>query len=207
MERLLKKSYELEAELGQFFQLGLRDDSANFVASHAMCSLAFEYAESVKYLVAAEKYNAAISLLRLQFEVLVKGMWCLYSAPEKAIENLFTPISIDNFKQLNKTPGLSQMLEELEGKAPREATSMLNEFKECHWQPLCSFVHGGVFAFQTHAIGFPPSLILNMLQTSNAISTMVAMLMIILSGDIEQRGKLTELQRKYADCLPILLPA
>ncbi|MCA0899301.1 DUF6988 family protein [Microbulbifer agarilyticus] len=207
MEKLLRRSYELENELRKFFELGLFDDTMDVFASRAMCSLAFEHAEAVKYLIAAEKHNTAISLVRLQFEVLVKGMWLLFAAPDDAIEKLFTDVTLENFNQLNQAPGLSQMLEELKGKAPEGATTMLSGFKECHWKSLCSFVHGGVLAFQTHALLMPSKMLKNILKTSNAISTMIAMLLILLSGVPEHHDRLTALQKKYADCFPTLLPA
>ncbi len=81
---------------------------------------------------------------------------------------------------------------------------MLLEFKEYSWKPLSSYVHGGAHATHWHKNGYPIALLEQVLKASNGVSTMVAMLLVILSGDIEQRGKITKLQMQYSDCLPDL---
>ena len=207
METLIKRSFELESELLKFFQFEIFDESPRYVSAHVMCSIAFEHAEAAKILISTNKLTSAMGLLRLQFEALVRGMWCLYSASDIAIEKLFTLMNPENFNRLNKMPMLSDMLKQLEGKAPDQAVSMLQEFKECSWKPLSSYVHGGVMALQTHAIAFPPDLLRNVVKASNGVSTMAAMLLVILTGDSAHRGRITKLQKQFSDCLPDLLPA
>ncbi len=81
---------------------------------------------------------------------------------------------------------------------------MLLEFKEYSWKPLSSYIHGGAHAIHRHSTGYPATLLEQVLKASNAVSTMVAMLLVILSGDRAQRGKITKLQMEYSDCLPVL---
>jgi hypothetical protein len=40
------------------------------------------------------------------------------------------------------------------------------------------------------------------LKISNGVSVMVGMLLVILSGDIRQKGKIPAIQKEYSDCLP-----
>jgi hypothetical protein len=63
-------------------------------------------------------------------------------------------------KQTSKIPMLSRMLEEIEKKAPHAPMAHLNEFKHYSWQPLVSFVHGGIHAVNRHGKGFPLELVL-----------------------------------------------
>jgi hypothetical protein len=41
-----------------------------------------------------------------------------------------------------------------------------------------------------------------MLKISNGVSVMVGMLLVILSGDSRQRGKIPAIKKQYEDCLP-----
>lgn len=97
---------------------------------------------------------------------------------------------------------LSEMLEKLQGKAPQDAVNMLLEFKEYSWKPLSSFIHGGIHAVHRHSKGYPLPLLEQMVRTSNGVSVMVGMLLVILHGRDEQRGKIPGIQKEFADCLP-----
>lgn len=155
-----------------------------------MCSIAFEHAESAKMLIASGNFTSATGLVRLQYEALVRAMWLLYAAPETAVSKLMCELTSESANKANKLPMLSEMLEKLEGKAPQEALNMLMEFKEYSWKPLSSFVHGGIHAIHRHSKGYPTQLLYQMLRISNGVSVMVGMLLVILHGGGQQRGKM-----------------
>uniref|UniRef100_UPI003F71A481 DUF6988 family protein n=1 Tax=Marinobacter adhaerens TaxID=1033846 RepID=UPI003F71A481 len=90
----------------------------------------------------------------------------------------------------------------LQGKAPQEPVTMLLEFREYSWKPLSSFVHGGIHAIHRHSKGYPLPLLEQMVRISNGVSVMVGMLLVILHGGGEQRGKIPQIQVEFADCLP-----
>lgn len=169
-----------------------------------MCSVAFEHSESIKMLIASGNFTSSMGLLRLQFEALVRAVWLLYSASDSWVLKLMADFSHDNVKKANNIPLLSKMLEQLEGKAPKEALAPILEFKEYSYKPLSSFIHGGIHALNRHSLGYPVPLLVQALKASNGLSTMVAMMVLILTGDKSQSGKMPEIQKKYADCLPDL---
>ena len=111
----------------------------------------------------------------------------------------FTREAVGNSEKL---PMQAEMLKELEGKAPRDAMISLVGFKENSWKPLSSYVHGGVHALQRHSEGYPTGLLSDTLRASNALSTMAAMLAVILSGDGSFAGKMRKIQISFRDCLP-----
>ena len=129
-------------------------------------------------------------------------MWLLYSASDHAISKLMCELTNESAEKANKLPMLSEMLKSLEGKAPQEALDMLIEFKEYSWKPLSSFIHGGIHAINRHSKGYPEPLLIQMLKISNGVSVMVGMLLVILSGDPRQKGKIPAIQKKYEDCSP-----
>jgi len=167
-----------------------------------MCSVAFEHAESAKILIASGNFTSAVGLVRLQYEALVRAMWLLYSASEISVSKLMAELTNESDKRANKLPLLTEMLAKLDDKAPKEAMDSLHEFKEYSWKPLCSYVHGGIHAINRHSRGYPLPLLIQLLKASNGVSSMVGMLLVILSGDTRQTGKIPSIQREFEDCVP-----
>ena len=60
----------------------------------------------------------------------------------------------------------------------------------------------GLLRLQYEALARAIWLLEQALRASNGVSMMVGMLLVILSGDPAQRGRIPELQQKFADCLP-----
>ena len=185
-----------------FMALPLFDTSEKLRASRIVCSISFEHAESAKFLIACGNYTSAVALVRLQFEALVRSMWILYAASDDAISKLMAELNSDPAAKANSLPMLSEMLTKMEGKAPGEAMAMLNEFKEYSWKALSSFVHGGIHAITRHGKGYPQQLLVQLLKISNGVSAMAGMMLVILSGDTRQLGKIPAIQANFADCLP-----
>ena len=199
---LLSRSAELESKLLEFLALTPFDDSERIMASRVMCSVAFEHAESAKMLISGGNLTSATGLVRLQYEALVRAMWLLYAASDTAVSKLTSELTQEAADRANKLPMLSEMLEKLQGKAPQEPVNMLLEFREYSWKPLSSFVHGGIHAIHRHSIGYPLTLLEQMVRISNSVSVMVGMLLVIMHGGGEQSGKMPKIQREFADCLP-----
>jgi hypothetical protein len=193
---------ELENALNEFLALKPFDVSPRLGTCRILCSVVLEHAESTKLLIVSGNFTSAIGLLRLQYETMVRAMWLLYAASDVAVEKLAAELNHKSPKKTDKMPMLSEMLNKLEGKAPVEAFSMLLEFKQYSWKPLSSFVHGGIHAINRHSRGYPVLLLEQALRASNGVSLMVGMLLVIVSGDKAQRGKITEVQKRFADCLP-----
>jgi len=199
---LLTRSSDLEIRLLEFFSLAINNNAERFRASKIMCNVAFEHAESVKMLIASGNFTSAVGLLRLQYEALVRAMWLLYSASEIAVSKLMAELTHESEKRANKIPMLTEMLAKLDDKAPKEAMDLLYEFKEYSWKPLSSYVHGGIHAINRHSRGYPLPLLIQSLKASNGMSLMVGMLLVILSGDTRQTGKIPSIQREFEDCVP-----
>lgn len=204
MNELLKRSVELDTILNKLFNLRLYNDAERIRASRIMCSVAFEHAESVKMLLATHNFTSAIGLIRLQYEAFVRALWLCYAASDLAVSNLMAELTHESSKKADKIPLLSEMLKQLDGKAPQVALDQLLEFKEYSWKPLSSYVHGGIHAISRHSKGYPLPLLFQSLKGSNGLSLNVGMLLVILSGDRNWSGRIPEIQLDFLDCLPDL---
>lgn len=202
LNSLLARSAELEGELLPFLEIPIRQRTDRIHASWIMCGVAFEHAESVKILAATGNFTSALGLIRLQYEALLRAMWLFYVASEATVLKLLHEFTREAVGNSEKLPMQAEMLKDLEGKAPRDAMISLVGFKENSWKPLSSYVHGGVHALQRHSEGYPTGLLSDTLRASNALSTMAAMLAVILSGDGSFAGKMRKIQISFRDCLP-----
>jgi hypothetical protein len=206
-KEFLSRSTELAEALADFLTLAPYDNSARVTSSRTLCGVSFEHAESVRILIATGNFTSSLGVLRMQYEALVKAMWILYAASENSVSKLMSELNHEAAKRADNVPPLSEMLGELEGKAPEQAIGPLLEFKEYSWKPLSSYIHGGLHALDRHSKGYPAPLLSQAARSSNGLLTMTGMMLVILSGDTRHSGKISSIQRRFADCLPNLAPS
>jgi len=168
-----------------------------------MCSVSLEHAESFKILLASRNFTSAIGLLRLQFESLVRGMWVLYAASETALSKLTAELSEERQKRANNLPMLSEMINQLEKKAPKNAIDPILEFKEYSWKPLSSYVHGGLHAINRHSKGYPLPILEQALKASNGVNGMVAVFGSALTGQAQLTKEVYKSFDKFSDCFQL----
>jgi hypothetical protein len=185
-----------------FLDLPTVNASDRVRASKTMCGVSFEHAESAKMLIASGNFTSALGLVRLQYEALVRALWLLYAASDAETSRLMNEFSRESDGKSEKLPMQADMLHSLEGKAPRDAMTSLVSFKDNSWKPLSSYVHGGIHALHRHSKGYPVVLLRQVLKASNGLSTMAAMVLVILCGEPSQQGKMRAIQERFSACLP-----
>ena len=203
---LLYQSDELAAELSALLELSPYDNSPRISASRTLCGVSFEHSESVRILIKTGNFTSSLGVLRMQYEALTKAIWALYAASETSISKLNSNLSHGSVKWADKIPLLNELLVELNGKAPAQALGQLNEFKEYSWKPLSSYIHGGIHAITRHGKGYPVELLAQAVRSSNGLQVITGMMLVILSGDPRQQGRMPKIQQKFASCCPPVNP-
>lgn len=203
---LLHRSDKLSTELAALLDLPPYENSSRIRSSRTLCGVSFEHAESLRVLISTGNFTSSLGVLRMQYEALVKAIWALYAASENSIAKLQTNLNAESAKLADKIPHLSEILVQLEGKAPAQALGPLNEFKEYSWKPLSSYIHGGIHAITRHGKGYPTELLSQAVKSSNGLQVMTGMMLVILSGDSRQHGRISRIQQRFADCCPRLNP-
>jgi hypothetical protein len=165
-----------------------------------MCSVAFEHAESFKILLASRNFTSAVGMLRLQFESLVRGVWVLYAASDTELSKLTAELNNENAKRADRLPMLSEMINKLEAKAPKNAVDPILEFKEYSWKPLNSYVHGGLHAIDRHSKGYPVQILKQALKASNGVNGMVGMFAAVLTGNQLLVKEVLRSFEEFSDC-------
>ncbi len=204
LNKILMESAKLDERLHEFLINAHTHDPERERCCAILCGISFEHARSLKMLMAMGNHTSATGLMRLQYEALVRGMWAYWTAPDAMVSKLMADLTEESARVANKIPMAGEMLDALKGTAPKEATELLFEFREYSWKPLSSFVHGGIHAVDRNSKGYPLPLLVQMLKSSNGVSIMAAMVLVILSKNPAHRGKLPALQREFALCLPEL---
>lgn len=209
LEKMLQRSEALHERLDKLLQNDEFDDSLQGIATFGMCMVAMEHATALRALLALGLPTSAVSLIRLQFEALTRAMWLLYVANDSSIAKLLAPLTPESEQAAKNLPSASLMIEQIGKKVgegvPPVAHQMLVTFKDVTWNAMNSFVHGGIHPLRRSVDGFPIALALQVLQHSNALSTMTGMTLALLTGDEAIGKSMGKIQPEFADCLPELL--
>ncbi|MBH9553986.1 DUF6988 family protein [Inhella gelatinilytica] len=210
LERALQRADSLEQALIQALDAeNYRpfDQSNRILTSVAAASLAIEHGRAMRVLVAEGMLTAALSLLRVQHEALVRAVWLLYAASDVAIGKLTAPLSKDAEAAANKLPMMADMLKQLEGKPQAVAPLIaLRAFKENNAPALNSFVHGGLHALTCSRSGYPVPLLVAALRNGNGLMLMAVMMLAILAGRQPLVHAVSHLQATFSADLPPPMP-
>lgn len=196
LKKLLSRSDELELAILNLLEPATYDDDARSEASYFMCSVAHEHWCGVRTLIASDLMTSAIGLMRLQYEALVRATWLHFAADEDSIPDLKAGLPQEREISVGK------MLLGIKEKGPNGAYEMMSSFKDVNWKILNSVVHAGLRPLQLHSYSYSDAEVLNIVQTSNGLATMTAMMLAIVSGDSDVISSAQKVQRPFQDCLP-----
>jgi len=208
LDQMLRRSEDLQDALFQELTDAEFDGSPRSEAVFGMCAVAFEHAAGLRLLLASGCITPAIAILRLQYESITRAMWLLYVAPESAVEKLSVPLTLASERAAKGLPSQVKMLEQIRKgvgtNVPAAAVEMLDQFRKTSWHSLNSYVHAGIHVLRRQADGYPTQLILDVLRSSNGLSTMAGMTLALLTDEATARS-VGRIQPAFADCLPDLI--
>nr|WP_224056091.1 hypothetical protein [Vibrio penaeicida] len=130
----------------------------------------------------------------------------LYAASDIAVSKLTAELNTESQRRANNLPMLSEMISQLQKKAPKNAIDPILEFKEYSWKPLSSYVHGGLHAVNRHSKGYPVAMLEQVLKASNGVNGLVAVFGSILTGQTTLTRDVYKSFDKYADCFQMKGP-
>ena len=206
---MLGRSDDLHGAMLDLLDEAEFDPSPRGQAAVGMCSVSIEHWVGLRHLFAAGCPTSAVSLVRLQFEALVRAKWICWAASELSVEKLTAKLTSESEQAAKNLPTVNAMIEEI-GKvagttAPLAAHQMIVHFRDVQLKSLNSFVHGGIHPLQRHLEGYSLPLILQVVGTANGVATMTGMTLALLSGDEVVAKSMSRIQRGFRDCLPPLI--
>lgn len=207
LDDVLARSRDLYGAINAHLNDSVLEDSPRSESSFYMCALSLEHGAGLRALITQGNAVSATALMRPQYEALVRGIWIEYAANDAQLEKICQPLTLETEQAAKGLPGLDEMLKKLEGTpaVPPMAIAQLMEFKRMMLKALNSYVHGGIHPLRRHAEGFPIPLAIQIVRSSNALATMAAMMMALLTRDPSVTQPMSRIQLKFQDCLPDLL--
>lgn len=205
MDEFLDRSDELHIEILSLLEGVPAFTGIRYEVALVACGMALEHALSLRLLVRTSCYTTALSLMRLQYEALTRGVWLLYGATDLQVETLASPLTLETEKSAKKMPMFKDMLDLIVKTAPPQASRMLMGFKDVNYHAMNSYVHSGIHPLRRHVEGYPAGLIEDVLRNSNGLNVMTLQLGVVLTGDQRYAGSVKAIQEKYHQILPGLI--
>jgi hypothetical protein len=168
--------------------------------------LSVEHGTAAFVLISGGLYAPGYTLLRPQFETLVRGIWLMYAASDTWIEKLSRPLTVETAEAAKDALMLNKMLKALRasGTAPPGLLDQLETCRNVMWKALNSYNHGGFHPLARFQSGYPRQLSYDVLRNSNAMLALVSQLAAIVTGDQRNMVPVRTLHTDFADCLPII---
>lgn len=168
--------------------------------------LSLEHAAAALVLIEQGLFASAYTLMRPQYECLVRGIWLLYAASDVWVGKLSEPLTLDAARQANEGPMLAEMLKQLESspQSPAGVIRQLKEYRDVAWKAMNSYAHGGLHPLARTLTGYPEELNYDVVRNSNAVVALTTQLASILSGDSRNMDPVRRFHVEFADCLPVL---
>lgn len=168
--------------------------------------LSAEHSLAAFVLISGGMYAPGYTLLRPQFEMLVRGIWLMYAATDTWIEKLSRPLNNETAEASKDALMVADMLKGLRssGSAPSALLDQLEACRNVMWKALNSYNHGGFHPLARFQTGYPRQLSYDVLRNSNAMLALVSQLAAIVTGDQKNMVPVRTLHTDFADCLPII---
>ena len=179
---------------------------ARYLVAFQAGVLSLEHATGALVLASNGLFPSAYTLMRPQYESLVRGVWLLHVASENWVQKLSEPLTLESANRANEGPMLAEMFKQLDSdsSAPKGLVEQLKQYRDVTWKAMNSYAHGGLHPLSRTLTGYPAQLTFDMLRNSNAIVAITTQLAAILSGEPRNMEPVRRFHNEFADCLPIL---
>ncbi len=204
LEKTLERSNELHAIIVEEIYLKENDNSIRSVLTKSLSGISFEHSSSLMILMNNNNFTTASSLLRLQYEAVARGMWLHFSAKDGFLDKYAAPIDVKKLPP--DFPTITEMIDQISKGPVKGPGEMLQHFKDVTWKGMNSYVHNGFLPIERFINGYPDEFLVQIIQSSNALNTMIAMVLARMSGQMDKVNLVKRLQVDFQDCLPKLEP-
>lgn len=204
LENTLDRSSELHAIIMHQVYLPDHYRLIRNVLTKSLSGISIEHSNSIMHLMAVNNYTTAVSLLRLQYEAVTRAMWIHLAAKETFLAKYAAPTDIKKLPP--DFPTITEMIDQISNGPVKGPGEMLSSLKEVTWSGMNSFVHNGFLPIERFLNGYPEAQLIQTIESSNALNTMVAMVLARMSGDYSLVSLVNQLQIDFKDSLPVLEP-
>ena len=199
--RLFERSDALQTTASASLARAIPPSTRKGVLATSISAVSLEHWRAQRLLLREGLYVTGFALVRLQFEAVVRAIWILECAKDDWMERFVTPMADGQLEEPVLGPPVPAMLSAIATKAPVIA-GMLSQLKEGAWEPMHSYVHGGVRPIAHSMAGTTHYQLSAVLRNANGLGLLAVNAMTIVLRGPRLNGFVAHLQREYADCLP-----
>jgi len=216
IQQILRRSDELDDTIIQLLDLDnypvYGEGAPRMHLSVTAASLSMEHARALRNLVAGGFVSSAVPIMRLQYEATTRSVWLLFAAKDEHVALVAAPLTQASDEAARRLPLARDMIKQLQNASTHTPTAaapaaMLGRFDDMQRHALNSFVHAGIHALRRHQDGFPERLVQQLIECSNGLVTISAMMLAILTGDKLLMTRMNRVHVGFEDCLTPILPS
>lgn len=204
--QILERSSELSEAIAELLVDTTIYEGTRAEVALGMCNISFEHSDSLRLLSAAGFFTSSISLLRPQFETLLRASWLWHAASDDQLSLINTSLTLESQQAAKKMRPVVDMLKDLERNGPRGASRLFARFRDRLGDGLNSFLHGGIHPLQRAINGYPEILLIDVIKNSNALLLLALLVTAELGDNVEIASSLVILNKQFGDILPALEP-
>lgn len=132
----------------------------------------------------------------------VRAIWLHHGASDEWLERFAAPMAPGQLAEPVLGPNVDAMLQTLAKTAPPFLAQTLGAFKAATWQPMNSYVLGGIRPVVQSLAGSTPRQLVGVLQNGNGMALMTANLLVVALQDPALAGRIGPIQQAHQACLP-----
>lgn len=200
LRNLLGRSQEfLDAIMDPFEDLPLPGPN-RISAAYGACGVAFSHAAAIQLLMFHVNNTAAMGVVRLQFEALVRANWIGFAASEGWVDELMRERK--HGEREVDFPPIDHLLDQVAKNLKSNVATHLATLKSDAWDAMNSYTHGGQRQLAAYlGDGYDPAMLTEVLKTSNGLAWMTAKTVFGMVGNAEIGKALVNVYNNHVDCL------
>ncbi len=203
---MLEQCERFEGDLAPLLAHPRRPPSRRALLALALCDVAVEFWVAQRLLIRSGMHTAALALVRLHYEATVRAIWLHHGASDEWLDRFAAPMGPGQLAEPVLGPNVDAMLQTLAKTAPPFLAQTLGAFKAATWQPMNSYVHGGIRPVVQSLAGCTPQQLIGVLQNANGMALMTANLLVVALQDPALAGRIGPIQQVHRACLPPMQP-
>jgi len=199
--RLFERSDSLQAAASTVLAQATPPTALAAILASSVGAVSLEHWRAQRILLREGLYVTGFALVRLQFEAVVRATWILECAKDDWLGRFVAPMADGQLEEPVLGPPVPAMLSAIATKSPVIA-GMLTQLKKHSWEPMHSYVHGGVRPIAHSLVGTTHYHVSAVLRNANGLGLIAVNAMTIAFQNPRFGGFVAHLQQEYGDCLP-----
>ena len=177
--------------------------AARAITAYGYCRIALEHCAGSGTLLRDENPTAALALVRLQFEAVLRGSWVFYAASDEWVGRFSAPVPDNNGREPMAFPLVHKLVAEMldSSRTPEVLHTSLDALKSLAWDSLNSYTHGGLRQITRVLNGYEEELIAWMIRTTNTLLYIACQLCAHVMVDPSCSFRLSQIRASYPSCM------